>query len=331
MAGEKTVSEWKAAAAETRSTAKWLVVTLAAVAAAVFGAGPILTVPKIMWEQHTDRAIAAAGLAILAMCFIVWLINHVAMVLVPIKVSLDRLPAEVLRDNKDRLPGDCRNVAELQDELARWTRVVQELPAQVATLKAKRGDASLAQRATLDAEIAAVEKLLKAARQRRRVYQATSIALLDEAGFVEVRNAFRPGAVGAMAIAAGAFTVAFQFTLASATQPDDKAGNAAAGKLGVLMGRQEASRELWTQLGLARCENSADPGKVPVLVTSGEGTPEKPYAVTVVPLSPTCQAQSFTVINAVAQVSFPEPTKIEIDYRPAAPSTTTSSPVNGQP
>jgi hypothetical protein len=262
----------------------------------------------------------------------VWLISHVALVLVPIKVSLDRLPAEVVEDYKDRLPEGCPDMAAFPGRLAHWTRLVQELPARVAELKAERSRTAPLdpRRAALDAEIEAVEKLLKAAKQRRRVYLATSVALLDEAGFVQVRNSFRPVVLGVLAVVAAAFTVAFQFTLASATEPADSAGSASTAKLGLLMGGQAASRELWAELDLARCETATDPGKVPVLVTSGEGTPEKPYQVTVVPLSPNCPAQSFAVINAVAQVSFPEPTKVQIDYEPARPTTSTDSPVDGR-
>jgi hypothetical protein len=86
----------------------------------------------------------------------------------------------------------------------------------------------------------------------------------------------------------------------------------------------DAGRQLWGQLGLAGCQADPQTARIAVIVTAGEGTVADPYTVSTLP-APTCPAQTFTVIDEVAQVTVPA--KTTITYTPA-PSLTKSPSIS---
>jgi hypothetical protein len=83
-----TDSRWTVAAAGTRTTAKWMIASLAAAAALIFGAGPIVSRPALSWTDNRIQLIVALIAGIVGLITLILLIGLIGQILTPIRVTL---------------------------------------------------------------------------------------------------------------------------------------------------------------------------------------------------------------------------------------------------
>lgn len=325
-----TASTWVAYSAQVQSTAKWTVGALAAVAAVVFGAGPIVARPTLDPRDDLVQLLLAGILGIAGLAGVAALIAAAAAVLMPHAVTLDDLPAS-LAARVDASPHEhfparlgVKSVAEFRRALlavslaaATAETDTAALTRQVEAAKA-RGDA--AQTALLEARLAVYEANLPKLRQRRAQAEECRDVLLERGAYVLVSEAWarhrNPIVAGtALAIVGG---IGFQLALASPGADDDAAAGSGTAFSPVVTTMQKVpglgGDALWTALSLDACESNTD--EVTVLLTGGAGTLDDPYKVQTLPIG-TCESTSFTVVSEVAIVDVTEPPQVTITYGPA--------------
>lgn len=329
-------TRWVSASKEVRETAKWVIATAGAVGGAVFAGGPFLSKGELQGVLPyigviVSAAVGAGGLA--------YLIARTAQVLLPYRVTLSSLPPNLLqmiaRTPRAFLPDGLQTVKAFTERLVLFDQLSRSMPPKAAAMKAaadalpdnteeeRAKKARGCEDARLFADAAATVT------RNAEIYRQVRSDLLDQAEYLQVSAKFT-GKSGFM-VAAGvavAVSAATYLALWSNTSDDDSEAGAtpAAPRLGLLVKTEsEASTELWMSAGLTPCETvvalgeGQDPSTVvPVLVRSGSGTVTDPYDVTTlgsatVPTGPACGVVTFSTIDDVAKIVFPE-TEITITY-----------------
>jgi hypothetical protein len=319
-------STWVSASRELRSTAKWVITALAAVATVVFGAGPVITRPSLDFEGAVGQLSLAFALGVAGLIGIGLLILSVSKVLLPIEMSLDELPQE-LGDKIEKtpasiLPGGVSTLRQFRDTLASLRTAVVEIPGKVEDYKQAAHDAQLAGDSAAfheaEAAAAAYEAAYNDALANLVTYEAVGADLVDRGAFAKLSRVFSDQStrlwVGALL--AGIGGLGFQLALTSVPDSGDPDPSASsAGPIAMLSPGERAS-DFWNTYGLAGCETSD--GQVPVLLTGGEGTESSPYTVQTIPdrtgPDSTCPAVSFSAFPELFSVVVPEPDEVTIEF-----------------
>lgn len=314
-------STWLSASKELRSTAKWVITALAAVATVVFGAGPVITKPDLDFQDDFGQLSLAFGLGLAGLIGIGLLIFSVSKVLLPIEMSLDELPQELLDRIRDVpasvLPGGVSTLVEFRDTLAALRTAVVEIPGKIddyrhAAHDAQRGGDSDAY-GQAAAAIVAYEAAYDDAKANLTTYEAVREDLVDRGAFTKLSRVFsdQSSRLWAGALLAGIGGLGFQLALSSA--PDSGDSKSPSGTIAMLSPTDRAT-DFWRMYGITGCESVA--GQAPVLVTGGEGTEDSPYTVQTIPNrtgpDSTCPAVSFTALPDLFSVVIPEPDKVTI-------------------
>jgi len=328
VAGETAPPQgvWVTATAEVRTTAKWIITVLAAVAAVVFGAGPIVSRPSLDaqddWGQLLLAGLAGAA-GLIGIGILIWAASRV---LVPVEMTLATLPAELVakigKDSLAYVPSGATSVKEFRRNLRAYRVAVTDLERKVAgaraDLEAAReiGDEAAAARA-MDL-IGSFENARPGIVQRRDMYETTRTTLLERGAYGAVRGIFEDSKplIITGAVLAGLGGMGFQLLLASSDEENDSAAPPAPVLATLTSIDTPAGTAFWDAVDLASCEQR---GAVPVLLRGGTGTQDDPYSVETLPL-PGCDPRSFDVLSDVAAVEKPAVQKVTITYTPAGPS-----------
>ncbi len=316
---------WVLASKELRSTAKWVITALAAVAAVVFGAGPVITKPDL--DFHDDRAqlLLAGVLGVAGLVGIAMLIMAVSKVLLPIEMGLEDLPeqlrAKIASEPDTVLPGGVPTLQAFRDRLAALRTAVVQIPDAIRDQEQLASDAqasgdSRAYAAAQDG-IAAYQVALADNQASLATYESVRADLIDRGAYTRLSQVFSSQSklLWTGALLGGIGGLGFQLALTSAPDGDDAA--AAPDYSGVAMLSSSGARaaEFWDDFGLSGCETSE--GQAPVFVSGGAGTADDPYVVHTVPdlvgADATCPAIEFVAHPDVFHVVVPEPQKVEIE------------------
>lgn len=279
------LNRWTVAAAGTRTAAKWMIGSLAAAAALIFGAGPMVTRPELSWQDNRTQLLVALGAGAVGFVSLVLLIGQIATVLTPRKVSLDALPKALLQDIDAaadiRLPSGANSYKEFLANFGRYKVLVGKFSAELARVDTRTQDGKLGH--------AQLTHLLQEARENVEVYTRATEGILNQAEFYGVTTLFdgrRRTVAVILAIMAALGALAFQLALAAGPKPMT---SAKVPELAYLVA-PTAPNQLWDSLKLVRCTIG---GRVPVLVSGGNGSPDNPYAVTVLRANDSCDPVSF--------------------------------------
>ncbi|MEU4194449.1 hypothetical protein AB0E69_21305 [Kribbella sp. NPDC026611] len=279
------------ASAELRSTAKWVITALAAVATVVFGAGPVVSRPSLDFHDDALQLVIAGVLGVAGLIGIGMLIFGVSKVLLPVEVSLDNLPADLVEKidsaPESVLPADAHSLREFRDQLAAYRVAAVELPDKAEDADQRAADA-------YDKDPAVHAAATQEARELRNAYDdvAANLALyesvrtdvIDRGAYTKLSQVFsgKQGVWIAGALMAGIGGLGFQLALTSSPSGSEPAAKAAAvNQVAMLSGSGARATQFWTTYGLKACETTG--GQVPVLVTGGEGTADSPYVVQTLP------------------------------------------------
>ncbi|WP_116949730.1 hypothetical protein [Jiangella endophytica] len=324
---EPAAPAWDDAAADLRTTVKWMVAAFAAVGAAMFAKG-FVTTPELSWADDTWQLVLAWIVGAAGVVGVGVLIYQAVQLLRPTAYELGTLPAEYVAEidanPRFHLPSDVDTLADyltrLQALRVQATRTTEEAARQEGVLDAATQavppDPDAVAAARLEVRRATVRR--DSVRMALAVYSSVRETLLDRAGYWKPDRGLNRG--GTIMLAAGILAavggIGYQLLLASpAESGDDTGGSASAPSIGELVRSDTAAgEELWRQLRLAECQADPASPRIAVVVASGTGTAADPYVVSTVP-SATCRAATFSVVDDVARVSVPEPAPIT--YEPA--------------
>lgn len=299
------ISRWTVAAIGTRTAAKWMIGSLAAAAALIFGAGPIVNRPELSWGKDSCQLSIALAVGTLGLVCLIALIGQIAKVLTPVKVSLESIP-EPMRRELDasaaiRLPSGSASYAEFLRKYREYKIVVARVSARLATFD-DRDSQSSNQRQQL-------RTLLDQAQGNVAVYTRAAEGFLNQAEFYTVSQLFdrRRGCALALAVGAAVGALGFQLALASGPKDLPKAPQLA------YLNSPAGPNELWNALKLADCAVGT---RVPVMLSQGKGTDADPYVVTVVKVNDRCEAKTFDLQGDALVLEKAAPEVVDIHYKP---------------
>ncbi|MGY2744457.1 hypothetical protein ACQCSU_11365 [Pseudarthrobacter sp. O4] len=319
---------WRDAAEAVRTTVKWLVAAFAVVGALMFAKG-FITTPKLSWNENGPQLISAGFLGLLGLVGIGVFLYKAVRMLRPTVYDLNDLDPQfaALVDvpGNGYLPEGITNLENFKEEFTRARHSVISARAQRDTARSQLKEAEESSPPNSDAVKKAKEELewwqevLAQVLRSFNTLKTVRARLLNKAEYWKAGTAFdNEGKVLVVAALVAAFGgIGYQLALATPDEPAKTANSSpAAPTVGELIRSDSASgRELWEQLGLSRCQAAQDAARIAVIVSSGDGSSQKPYVVSTIP-TVTCPGQTFTVIDPVARVSLP--VKRDIVYTPDA-------------
>jgi len=303
VADSAGLNRWTVAAADTRTTARWLMTSLGAAAALIFGAGPIVNRPELSWSTDGLQLIIALVAGACGLVCLIALIGQIATVLVPRKISLEAIPSEMVKDldaGADvRLPSGSGSYADFLKRYRRYQVLVGTLSARLSRLD---------DGPTADIERAQLITLLDEAQRNVAVYSRAADGLLNQSEFYSVSGLFNAKHKQVIVLAALAALGALSFQLALAADPEKSPQqDFEVAYLKV----PSVPNTLWTDLELESCV--LDDG-VPVVISGGNGSDSDPYAVTVLKSKESCVPTSFDLRADALTVEKPVTESVTVNY-----------------
>ena len=132
------VARWKSGTDGVRATATWAIKTIGAIAAVVFGAGPLITRGELSGAYLPQRIILIVVFAAVGASGLIAVIVFAAQVLVPRRVSLRSLPLSLLgdiaEDPSSYLPHTARDMDSFRKQRKAWLRAAAENDADIKRL-----------------------------------------------------------------------------------------------------------------------------------------------------------------------------------------------------
>lgn len=325
-----TPPAWATGSEGLRSTVKWMVAALAAIGGVLFAKG-LVTVPTLSWKEDWIQLVAAAVCGTASLLAIGWLLLLAVDLVRPTVYALTRLPdgyeGEIANDVRGHLPSDCTNFEEYKGKLddvltataglrANRDRKRTQLDIAKDRFPAKAPEVHQAQ-----ADLAVAERDYQFSKSRLAVYAKTRETILARAEYWSEATLFtrkRTGMVIA-AVVAAAGGILYQLALATPKDAEEDNGDglsASPAVVGTLTRLDnEAGQQLWKALRLADCQTNPATASVPVVISSGTGTPDDQYVVTTL-ASTKCVPQTFRVISDAATVVKNE-ALVTITYTPS--------------
>lgn len=252
---------WHAAAEGVRTTLKWTVTALAAVAAALFAKG-FITTPQLSWTDNRAQLVWALVLGSIAILSVAVLIALVVLQMRPALFDLGHLPDGlnelIAKEPRAFLPSDCADLNEYRNNFNSLLsqadfgkqEVERRRESYEAAKAAERPDASLIRQTSDDFKLA-TEGYRRTIRNLT-VYKSVRASLFDRAEYFRQSTAFNEHLVFLIiaAVLAAICGVGYQLALAAPKEPSG--GNKPAPPVvGVLIaGSNDAGRQLWSDLRL---------------------------------------------------------------------------------
>lgn len=328
------VQQWTAAEKETRDAAKWFIITIGAVAAAIFGAGPAFLTNT--YRLPDDWAVVAtqAASAIVALLAIAYMIREVSHLLAPIKVNLEwianRPSVEALFNRAPDIwyPTGVRTLRQFRKQLLELRDGMGKLQSGIAYNGARMTELGRSS-TTLDEasrvpEIAAAQDALRRQRQYLPAFEQTLLSaqhfeknIVGEAALATLQHRFLMGkGLRNASFVAIIATVVFVTTLSLRPASDVQLVQPEVGSLIAASTPQAAT--VWDLLGLRSCESM---GQVPVLILNDEVGAIK---VETIPWTAQCAPKVFTLTDAVGSIVTRAPTEVSVTT--VTVTTTSNSP-----
>ncbi|HWJ61040.1 MAG TPA: hypothetical protein VNS19_03645 [Acidimicrobiales bacterium] len=339
-------TRWGRADEGVRATAKWLITTATAFTGIVFASGGFIVKGNLGESYFWQRALAMWLGAAAAALGLAAIIGAMAATLAGKEPRLDDLPPELAADiaahPANFLPADSTDLEGFRDRYAEWHVVERQTAADATRTRAASDEATAALTAAeaADPAPADLEEIRKRAAEAQaeadraeadattaagnmEVYRQAYLEIIDRAKYITSHGSFTKSRAwliaGGLAVVLGATT----YTIAiSYTPPESKPATPPPEQATLVQRAGPGGEALWAAAQLDSCETAA--GRVPVLLSGGDGSVDDPWAVATLPTD-TCDAVSFTAISEVATVVVPEGT-VEITYEAATTSTTTPFP-----
>jgi hypothetical protein len=340
------VARWKSGTEGVRTTASWTIKTVGAIAAVVFGAGPLISRGELTGDNLGCRIGAIAFFGFVGSAGVVALVSYAAQVLAPRRTSLLTLSTGFQQHINDQyasyLPHTATTIDSFRTQRKAWLKAADDNDADVSRRTNELNE--LERRYLVDTQLLAVTAeadkkarelltnsmstlaaqivkkradllLYQSAgfiRNNADVYERTKEVLLSQAEYEHTREVFarKRAPVAALAALLGAIGYV---SVWSYKPPEPKvAATEAPFRFATLAKVQTAaSVSLWNAAGLDNC--SKETGKLDVVVRGGAGTAASPYVVEMLPRSG-CQQMTFEVIGATGQLAFSDPKPFEIKY-----------------
>jgi hypothetical protein len=328
------VEQWTAAAKETRDAAKWFIITLGAVAAAIFGAGPAFLTSTYRLPEDWAIVATQTASAIVALLAIAYMIREVSHLLAPIKVNLEwianRPSLEALFNRAPDIwyPTGVQTVRQFRNQLLELRDGMGKLQSGIAYNEARVTDLGTSSTsldvASRDPEIAAAEDALRRQRQYLPAFKETLLGaqqlekrIVSEAALVTLQQRFLMGkGLRNASFVAIIATVVFVTTLSLRPASDVQPAPPEVGSL-IAASTPEAAT-VWDLLGLKDCESR---GQVPVLILTEEADAAK---VETIPWTAQCAPKVFTLTNAVGSIVKRGSTQVSVTT--VTVTTTSNSP-----
>lgn len=316
------VEQWATAEKETRDAAKWFIITLGAVAAAVFGAGPAFLVTTYRLSEDWALVAAQAAFAIIALLAIAYMIREVSHILTPIKVNLEwiakRPGLEAEFDSAPDLwyPSGVRSIRQLRTQLAELREGSGKLQSGIAYNEARTAVLQVGSTAMNEtqrvSELATVEEALHRQRQYLPGFEQSYISakayekkIVSEAALLTLQRRFLTAkGLRNASILGVVSTVLFVTSLSLRPAPDTPSDQPDVGNL--VASATPESAALWNLLDLKECESM---GQVPVLILSDE---RDAYVIQTIPWTAGCNPKTFTLTDATGSIVIRKSTNVSV-------------------
>lgn len=317
---EDSTQVWTTAKKEVRDVARWIATAMGAVAAVVFGAGPLVGSFKNLdgW-----RVAAIAGGAIVGISGTAYVIRKLAAILAPTAMSLGGLPAEfqnkINENRRDYLFDDSVDLNEFASRWEGWRVTGSQLRDQkqlaeerVAAAKAALAAAELEERPARNAELdeakaglQSLNNVIADADAWLERYGKNAKGIVAQGSFEQVRatydaNTNRALAAAVIAVIGGVLYVG---GLQSGT---GDVSTAAAAPTPVVV--TVTSQPFTDALGLDACLTDST---ATMLRHSGKGTTEDPWDLETIAVG-SCAHLRFRASNAVAVVNEAGPAVVSV-------------------
>lgn len=310
-------SRWSTASSGVRSAATWLATTTAAIAGAVFGAGPIFKVESDPASWETGRWILVLFLIVVGALAVIYVIGRLLAMQVPVEITLDHLPPKLkarIEGNAlgEYLPGDATSLEDFKDRLKGYAS------AAIALKAAADAEQDAAEKASLN-ELATIQE------HNRTVYREKRDELYQLASYEIERDRLTPALtwswtrLGAAAVVAIVAMATFSFVTHATGKNAEKekdaeaaAKAAADAPVGATLAKKAATSDLWNKLGLQSCELSKGAGEVPVFVLAAT---EENLDVQTLGYPEGCQRFRFSIPRELVTLLKVEPTKATVKVK----------------
>jgi hypothetical protein len=316
-----TGSRWIIAATETRTAAKWMIGSLAAAGALIFGAGPIVNRPNLSWTSDQTQLIIALLAGTAGLISLVLLIGLIAQLLAPVKVTLESIPddmrKEIDKSPATRLPSGSNSYDEFLNNYRLYKILVAKLSRKLEDLQGQAAPPDSEQDRTKQRE--QTQKHLQHSGQNLDIYTRCATSYLSQAEYCGISGLFtrkRPLTI-TLAVLAAAGALGFQLALASAP-PKTKGPELAYLVQHESTNQQQPANQpqpadqLWQDLKLKDCVVGS---KVPIILSGGSGSDDDPYKVTVLAVNDRCNAKSFDVRSDLITVEKIAPQEVTVHYQ----------------
>ncbi|WP_029110229.1 hypothetical protein [Mycobacterium sp. URHD0025] len=261
--------------------------------------------PELSWSDNRYQLLLALMFGAVGLISLILLIGQIAHVLTPVKLSLENIPEDMIRDLNAaadvRLPSGSRTYSEFLGNYRKYRTIAATTSDALARIDSKSHHADLRRDQ--------LKTLSEQAQRNAQIYNRAADSYLNQAEFYSVSGLFKQSRILSLVLAIGAAVGALTFQLALASRPTDTPKPPA---LSYILAPQ-GPNALWDSLGLQHCTLGA---RVPVLVSAGDGSDDQPYAVTVLKVNDQCTPTSFQLRgDALTLVRIP-PTTVTVEYRP---------------
>ncbi|WP_375404838.1 hypothetical protein [uncultured Amnibacterium sp.] len=292
-------STWIEADAQSRTAAKWVITTLAALGVGLFGAAPAIKGLTLSWTSDWFQLTVAGVLGTIGLVSLTLLILVIGRVLLPVTTSLTSLSTETVSKanspTTSMLPEGVTTLAEFVTRLKGWPEII-------ASLQASLEDAEKS--VPPKPRASDLKQDLATAKQSQIADRSFAQQLVEYDALAQIQGRYlRPWGhswLVPLLVFAGSIG-SFGFLLALSQPAASTSTATTSSTYGYLteISTSKVSTEYWAALRLDNC--AAQDGTVPVLVVSDSGDTQM---VQTMP-STTCVEQQFAVRPAVALITEP--------------------------
>jgi hypothetical protein len=324
----KAESRWVAAADEVRGSVKWLAGGIATGVSLVFGAGPLISNETDASSWAPARWLVVLLAAVVAALCAGGLIRLLLAAVRPVELTLDRLPQELLdqivADARAHLPSRSRTLEEFRDRRTAYA-------VSVATLKRQLAEAKLAAGTkpgpSTRKKLASLATQLEAQVANRDLYEETKDELFNSGKYIiESANVDNLTEWPSARLLAGLILASVIFTFATHTPAESEEASKAesdipaapqGATIDVAKGENASNaQEFWDQLGLEACRVG---GEVPVILLEASGEAVTQYRLQTLGEPAGCGRYTFQTSEQVVSLVIPEPRTVKLSPQKATP------------
>lgn len=326
------ITEWNTAEKETREAAKWFILALGGVAAAIFGGAPIVVRNTYVLATDWPAVLIEAVSALAALIAVTVMIREISKIMVPVKITLDYIDNRPkLQEKFDSSPSLwfptsistfqelCADMYALREGAALLSAELASNTARIAQLNCTNPTVEEASKLTSLESAASTQATYLTSFERSYIIDRSYAArIVAEVSLLNLQSRFLENTkLKYAALVTVSATVIFVLALSVKPAPDSN-DPPRVGSLARVT--SPAAISLWRQLNLAPCESN---GAVPVVIIEVDATAS---SVQTVPWNPDCAPKQFTVTEALGIITVQEPLNIvTVTSEPPQPSTVAPS------